>query len=138
MRMSADPSQAVWIGLHGDMVFPTDLRNVVFAWREGTQHSRALTARVCLWRNTIIHLLARRQHEAIAEGLNFDRDPILDLDQFAAQVTAKIASLVMLGYTQAKATDKPAFIRKWVIHGLLFRAVGDELVVANLRERAAL
>lgn len=124
------------LGLHNNDNFPTDLRSIVFSWRHGTQHSRAVTARVCLWRNTIIHLLARRRHEAIVEGLNTNHAPTLSLDQFASQATTKIVSLIMLGYTQA--TDKPAFLRKWVVHGLLFQVVGPDLVVANLQERAAL
>ncbi|SOV07358.1 uncharacterized protein UDID_18885 [Ustilago sp. UG-2017a] len=56
-----------------------------------------------------------------------DQLPILNLDNFEAQVSTKVMNMILLGYEAAK--DKQVFIRRWITAGVLSRIEKDRPVL---------
>jgi hypothetical protein len=99
---------------------PLDARNVVLGWPE-LRMPDALRSRLLLWRDLAIHLLSRRRHAAIAEGLQNDHLPRLALANLDREHAALVARTITDAYHRCSATQRPAFVQRWVNRGAFLK-----------------
>lgn len=105
---------------------PTDLRNIVLGWPD-LKMPPSFRARLLLWRDLAIHLLTRKRWHAISEGLANDVLPIINLQSFASEHAALVASTIVTAYHKCPATKRTAFLKRWIIRGTYLKESGGTL-----------
>ena len=99
---------------------PTDLRSIVLGWPD-LPMPPSYRARLLLWRDIAIHLVARARWTAIRDGLQNDINPNLALPDFAKNHAALLTSTLDNAYHKCASPKRAAFVKKWIERGTFLK-----------------